>query len=149
MTRQDIHTDGRESLLRTENTYPLRPSLEDAYRSSTDSEARLDSLDLDAEDKSRHAQRRKWPWVANQPPWSSGYTYADSEAKAHLKPQRRKGMRRWVPSRKTCLVVVLILALGLMTLVGSGALWVYKSAPVDGVRYVPLQTIVRELTESL
>lgn len=32
------------------------------------------------------------------------------------------------------MLVILILALGLVTVVGSGALWVYKTAPVDGVR---------------
>ena len=49
------------------------------------------------------------------------------------RPPRKRGFKdvwlRW----RTCGIIVLILAFGLIMLVGSGALWVYKSAPVDGV----------------
>lgn len=134
MARQEDYHSSREGLLRTEKTQQLRPSLEDAYRSSIDSNERLDSLDLNANDKSRDSRWEKWSWIPSQPPWSSGFTYKDSQNRGETTPKRKKGLGRWLLPRKTCMIVILILALGLMAVVGSGALWVYKVAPVDGVR---------------
>lgn len=136
MTRQE-HQRSREGLLHAEKVEALRPSLEDAYRSSVDSDDRLDSLDLNADDKSRLSKRgkwSKWSWIPTHPPWSSGYTYQHSQRKGQPTPPRRRGLQRWMLPRKTCFLVTLILALGLLAVIGSGALWVYKSAPVDGVR---------------
>lgn len=134
MTRQQEHHSSREGLLHAEKAEALRPSLEDAYRSSVDSGDRLDSLDLNADDKSRQSKWGKWSWLPSQPPWSSGYTYQDSQNKGQPTPLRRRGLQRWMLPRRTCFLVTLILALGLLAVVGSGALWVYKTAPVDGVR---------------
>ena len=134
MTRPEDYHSSREGLLRTEKTQELRPSLEDAYRSSVDSHERLDSLDLNTDDKSRESRWEKWSWVPNQPPWSSGYTYEDSHKRGQTAPKRKKGIGKWLLPGKTCVIVILILALGLIAVVGSGALWVYKTAPVDGVR---------------
>lgn len=137
MTRQEEQHGSREGLLHAEKAEALRPSLEDAYRSSVDSDDRLDSLDLNSDDKSRQSKWgkwSKWPWIPTQPPWSSGYTYQDSQKKGQPTTLQRRGLRRWILPRRTCFLVTLILALGLLAVVGSGALWVYKVAPADGVR---------------
>ena len=134
MTRKEEHNSSREGLLRT-HSLPLRPSLEDAYRSSVDSDDRLDSLDLNAEEKARLTRRGKWSWIPTQPPWSSGYTYQDSTNKKQPASRRIKERRGWLWQRKTCLIVTLIVSLGLMTVVASGALWVWTTAPADGVSH--------------
>lgn len=133
MSRRRNLSDSRHNLLQPENTSESRTSLEEAYRSSSDIDARSDSLDLDELEKSRQSFRHKFSWFSKHPPWSSGYTYDDSLAKANKNPLPKKGLKGWKVSRKTCILITLILALGLVTIVGSGALWVYKSAPRDGV----------------
>jgi hypothetical protein len=133
MPRQDVNSESREGLLHSEQTYALQSSLDDACRSSTDSDDRLDSLDLNTADKAKYAQGQKWSWIPRRPPWSSGYTYEESQAKSMRRPARHKGIKDILWRWKTCCVIILILALGIMTLVGTGALWVYKAVPVNGV----------------
>ena len=133
MTRHDVHSESREGLLESDHTYPLRPSLDQAYRSSTGSDARLDSLDLDAADRSTYKHRQRRSCIPKRPPWSSGYTYDENQAKSMRRPARHKGIKEVLLRWKTCCVISLILALGLIILMGSGAFWVYKSTPVDGV----------------
>lgn len=138
MARQDKQykrrSESREGLLRAEKAAALRPSLEEACRSSLDSDEHLDELDLNADDKpweSRWGKWSKWPCLPTRPPWSTAYTYQDTQNKENPSSSRR---RRWLARRRSWLIVALILALGLSGLVGSGALWVYNSAPPDGVR---------------
>ena len=139
MAHQENHHDSREGLLKLGSSYPLRPSLEEAYRYSSDSNDRLDSLDLETEDRIRQSKRAsRHPsrsWIPKQPPWSTGYTFQDKQIQAQKHPARKKTLWEWLVPRKTCLLIALILALGLMTVIGSGALWVYKTAPPDGVSH--------------
>lgn len=138
MTRQDKkykrRSESREGLLRAEKAAALRPSLEEACRFSLDSDEHLDELDLNADDKpwdSRWGRWAKWSCLPTRPPWSTGHTYQDSQNKETPNSSRR---RSWLARRRSLLIVALILALGFSGLVGSGALWVYNSAPPDGVR---------------
>lgn len=141
MARQDKQykrrSESREGLLRAEKAAALRPSLEDACRSSLDSDEHLDELDLNADDNlwdSRWGRWRRWSKRScrlTRPPWSTGYTHQDSQNKENPNSSRQ---RRWLARRRSWLIVALILALGFSGLVGSGALWVYSSAPPDGVR---------------
>lgn len=138
MARQDKkykrRSESREGLLRAEKAAALRPSLDEACRSSLDSDEQLDELDLNSDDiswDSRWARWSKWSCLPNRPPWSTGYTYQNSQNKENPNSQRH---RRWLARRTSLLIVSLILALGFSGLVGSGALWVYNSAPPDGVR---------------
>jgi hypothetical protein len=133
MTRQNANAESREGLLHSDNTYALRSSLDQASRSSTDSIDRLDSLDLHAAEKSKCDQKHMCPWLPKRPPWSTGYTYEESQARALRRPARHKGIKELLVQRKTCCIVTVILAFGLITLMGSGALWVYNAAPLDGV----------------
>lgn len=139
MTRQDKQykrrSESREGLLRAEKAAALRPSLEEACRSSLDSNEQLDELDLNADDKPWDSRWSRWAKqlrLLTRPPWYTGYTYQDSQNKENLYSSRR---RSWLARRISWLIVALILALGFSGLVGSGALWVYNSAPPDGVRY--------------
>lgn len=144
MTRQDEYHRSREGLLHAEKVEALRPSLEEAYRSSVDSDDPLDSLDLDHDDKSRQSKWgkwSKWSWIPSQPPWSSGYTYQDSQNTGQPTPSRERGIRKWMLPRRTCFLVTLILAIGILAVIGSGALWVYKVSPVDGVRTFRMASI--------
>lgn len=138
MTRQDNQykrrSESREGLLRAEKAAALRPSLEEACRSSLDSDEHLDELDLNADVKpwdSRWGRWAKRSCLPTRPPWSTGHTYQDSQNKESPNSSRRG---RWLAQRRSWLIVALILALGFSGLVGSGALWVYNSAPPDGVR---------------
>lgn len=133
MTRQNANSESREGLLHSDNTYALRPSLDQAYRSSTDSIERLDSLDLNPADKSKYDQKHNCSWLPKRPPWSSGYTYEESQARSMRRPARHKGIKEIFVQRKTCIIVTLILSFGLITLMGSGAFWVYNATPVTGV----------------
>lgn len=133
MTRHNVNSESREGLLHSDHTYPLRPSLDQACRSSTGSDARLDSLDLDAADRSTYKQGQRQSCIPRRPPWSSGYTFEESQANAMRRPARHKGITELLLRWKTCCIITLILALGLIILMGSGTLWVYKSTPVDGV----------------
>lgn len=138
MTRQDKQykrrSESREGLLRAEKAAALRPSLEEACRSSLDSDEHLDELDLNADDKAWDSRWGRWAkrsCLPTRPPWSTGHTYQDSQNKENPNSSRR---RRWLARRRSWLIVALILALGFLGLVGSGSFWVYNSAPPDGVR---------------
>lgn len=133
MPRHNVNAESREGLLRSDHTYPLRSSLDHTPRSSTDSNDRLDSLDLDAADKLKYEQQQRRSCLPRRPPWASGYTYDESQARSKRRPARHKGIKEVILRWKTCSIIILILALGLITLTGSGALWVYKSTPKDGV----------------
>lgn len=123
MTRQEELKGSRHGLLQAI----------EANRSSSDSEYGLDNLDLDAVEKSKQASRHNGSWFSKRPPWSSGYTFDHNQDEVDRELLGRKRLKGWHRSRKTCFLVILILALGMITVVGSGALWVYKSAPRDGV----------------
>ena len=127
-----VNAESREGLLQSEQTYPLQSSL-DQSRSSIDSNDPLDSLDLDAAERSKYEQQQRWSCIPKRPPWSSGYTYEESQDKSMRRPARHKGIKAVFVQWKTCSIIVLILALGLIILMGSGALWVYKAVPLDGV----------------
>lgn len=138
MIRQDKlykrRGESREGLLRAEKAAALRSSLEEACRSSLDSDEHLDELDLNASDKpwdSRWGRWAKRSCLPTRPPWSTGHTYQHSQNKGNPNSSRRRG---WLARRRSWFLVALILALGFLGLVGSGALWVYNSAPTDGVR---------------
>lgn len=131
MPRHSVN-ESREGLLHAEQTYPLQSSF-DQTRSSNDSDDGLDSLDLDAVEKSKYEQQQRWSCIPKRPPWSSGYTYEETQERSMRRPVRHKGIKAVFIQWKTCSIVVLILALSLIILMGSGALWVYKSAPKDGV----------------
>lgn len=134
MPRHDVNAESREGLLHSEHTYPLQS---DRPRSSTDSDEPLDSLDLNAADRAKYEEQQRWSCIPKRPPWASGYTYEEAQDKSMRRPARHKGIKAVFVQWKTCSIIVLILALALILLMGSGALWVYKAVPKDGVSAFP------------
>ena len=132
MPRHTINAESREGLLHFEQTYPLQSSWNPS-RSSTDSKDGLDSLDLDDADRSKSGWQQRWSCIPKRPPWSSGYTYEEAQDKSTRRSAHHNGIKAVFVRWRTCTIIVLILALGLIILTGSGALWVYKSAPKEGV----------------
>ena len=127
-------TDGleasREGLLRSGSPIPLRPSLEQAYRSSSEFGDELDDLDLHEELKPRKNKRARWPWSQNQ---ASSYVNVNNHNAALQKPSRTRRFKSCLWRRRTCLLVTTILLGGLFGLIAGGGFWVYKTAPHDGV----------------
>lgn len=122
----------QEGLLHSESPIPLRPSLEQAYRSSSEFGEDLDELDLHEELKPKKNKRARWPWSQNRAPI---YLNINNPV---TRPQRSSRMRRiknclW--QCRTCLLITVILLGGLVGLIAGGGFWVYKTAPQDGVSF--------------
>jgi beta-glucosidase len=102
MARRDEANESREGL--------LRKSLEEAYRSSTDS--------LDGED-----------FLAADPPHGrtstpvQAYLYSNSLAK----------LRRKFENRSKCLIIGLVVGIIFWSILAGGGYWLYKYAPKDGL----------------
>ncbi|KAK4984701.1 hypothetical protein LTR50_006442 [Elasticomyces elasticus] len=99
---------------------PLRPSLEAAYRTSTDS-----SSSSVADPDILKSRKQRYTDDASEP-----LTSVSHSEKA--RPLRR-GWRRWfIPSRMCCFMVLLFTA-AVALLLSAGGIWVYKEAvPEDG-----------------
>ena len=121
----------RRGLLRDESPIPLRPSLEQAYRSSSEFGDELDDLDLHEELRPKKNKRARWPWSQNQAPT---YLYVDDQNARPGRPSRMRRIKNRLWPRRTCLLVTVILLGGLFGLIAGGGFWVYKTAPHDGVR---------------
>ncbi|KAL9120170.1 MAG: hypothetical protein Q9187_003278, partial [Circinaria calcarea] len=131
MARRKDLSGSREGLLRSNNVIPLRRSLEEAYRSSSEDEE-LDELELLQEGgTSQYKSRTRYRDEANglNTPTSAYEKATDMRGKARS-PLRRIG-RACRPSR-TCLIVTFIMLAGLIALLSGSGYWVYKNAPVDG-----------------
>ena len=121
----------RKGLLRDESPIPLRPSLEQAYRSSSEFGDELDDLDLHEELRPKKNKRARWPWSQNQAPT---YLNVDDQNARPGRPSRMRRIKNRLWPRRTCLLVTVILLGGLFGLIAGGGFWVYKTAPHDGVR---------------
>ena len=121
----------RKGLLRDESPIPLRPSLEQAYRSSSEFGDELDDLDLHEELRPKKNKRARWPWSQNQAPT---YLNVNDQNARPRRPSRMRRIKNRLWPRRTCLLVTVILLGGLFGLIAGGGFWVYKTAPHDGVR---------------
>lgn len=113
MNRQSEAGQSREGLLQSYDrgeSIPMRKSLEDAYRSDSDS-------DLDATEY----LDRKTP---NEPPKSASSAYAPSMQLAAL--------NRIVVRRSKCCVIVLAVFIIFWSVLAGGGFLLYKKTPVDG-----------------
>ncbi len=112
---------------------PLRPSLERAYRSDSASEDEFSDLDVAPDGNPQYQNNRKWPWTARfRRIISGGEPNGEHAGKARRSPSPSRA-RGWCWRRRYCLIIAGILLAGLVTILSGGALWVYKSAPEDGV----------------
>ncbi|KAE8442358.1 hypothetical protein EG329_003429 [Mollisiaceae sp. DMI_Dod_QoI] len=114
MNRNDEANQSREGLLRSYDkgeSIPLRKSLEDAYRS--DSESDIDATEFLARDPLNEQ---------SQPAVSA---YAPSMQLARL----RKTFNR----RTKCALIVLAVVALFWSLLAAGGFWIYKKTPADGL----------------
>lgn len=131
MSRQDKFDGSREGLLSAQEGAPLRTSSEEAFESSSELGQELYDLDpLEREKpeyKAHDGQQRR-------PRLESGVSPPSYKTKNHSQQTSllwKLGRCLWPHS--TCLIIAIILIVGALLLIGGGGLWVYKSAPRDGV----------------
>jgi beta-glucosidase len=115
MDRSKEASQSREGLLRAYNngeSIPMRKSLEDAYRSSSDDDELdvTDFLNLDASTH-KHAQV---PVIA----------YAPARQLANL--------RRSFNRRSKCILIILAVLVVFWSIIAGGGFWLYKKSPLDG-----------------
>lgn len=119
------------------NSIPLRPSVDRASRSSSELEDELDELQFDQDHAPKFRNGRRWPWVAKFRRIISGEGPSyPGQRKAVPRPSRSSRIRACCWRRRVCLIVTGILLAGFIILLSGSALWVYKTAPEDGVRVI-------------
>ena len=125
--------DHSQQGLLKENSIPLRPSVDRASRSSSELDE-LDELQFDQDHNTKFRNGRRWPWVAKFRRIISGEGPSyPGQRKAVPRPSRSSKIRACCWRRRVCLIVTGILLAGFIILISGSALWVYKTAPEDGV----------------
>ena len=137
MSRQDKFDGSREGLLSAQEDAPLRASSEEAYESSSELRQELNELDPfereKPEYKTHDGQRRRQRLESGLSPVGN---------KTNNRPQQSSLLRklgRCLWPHSTCLIIAVVLIGGALLLIGGGGLWVYKTAPRDGVGQPALQ----------
>ena len=131
----------------TSESVPLRPSLEHAYRSDSDSED--DFADINTTPPVNHEYRngRRWPWTAKFRRIISGEgsekEYKGTARRRSPQPGGSKGIRGFCWRRKYCLLILGILLAGVLVILSGGAFWVFKTAPKDGVWLLATLVVAR------
>ncbi len=130
--------DSRKGLLEAREKAPLRTSFEAVYRSSTDDDQELDELDHlhnDGTSFGKYGVMRRHRRVESGAPFG---TYQTDKYSAPHRPSWLGMVGRCLRPRTTCMIISAILLGGLILLLGGGGLWVYKTAPEDGVCHTAL-----------
>lgn len=132
----------REGLLQTRRDSPQRRFHDEVHRSSGDSERVLDEIELQ-KDGGEQSILGQWAqrWFGRYHASARGYDDYKATGRGRLP---RKGRKRSCPSRyKICFITSSVLLGLFLILSGSGALWVYKTVPEDGVS--PVQVILKAI----
>jgi len=114
MNRQAEAGQSREGLLRSYNngeSIPMRKSLEDAYRSDSDS-------DIDA---------TEYLDPSHEPPLKSA-----SSASAYAPGMQFGSLKRTFARRSKCLLIVLAVLVVFWSIIAGGGFFLYKKKPMDG-----------------
>lgn len=127
MASSKPHNESHEALLREGDDISLHSSIDgDDYSNSVSDE---EEAAAGQSNKIQKRRRRRQELL---------------EAKDYLLKQKSNRNRSQCGNacgclrpRTTCVVVTVILLSGFLTLIGGGGLWVYKTAPKDGVRLRP------------
>lgn len=123
----------RQGLLK-ENSIALRPSIDRAFRSSSELGDDYDELQFNQKHKSTFRRGRRWPWVAKFRRIISGDGPAYEGERRHIqRPSRRSRIKGCCWRWRICLIITAILLTGFIVLLSGSALWIYKTAPEDGV----------------
>ena len=134
MTAHEDYEHSRQGLLK-EDSIALRPSGDQTPRSSSDLDDDFNDLQFDQDHETKFRNGRRWPWVAKFRRIISGEGPSyQGERRAVQRPSRSSKIRGCLYRRRLCLIITAILLAGFIILVSGGALWVYKTAPEDGVR---------------
>lgn len=132
MARRKDLGGSREGLLRSKGTIPLRRSLEEAYRSSSEDEE-LEELELLQEGgTSQRKSRTRYRDEANSMNSSTLAYEKATDMRGHTRSLLRRIGSSLRP-RRTCLIITFIMLAGLITLLTGSGYWIYKNAPADGV----------------
>ncbi|CAF9937034.1 MAG: hypothetical protein HETSPECPRED_010535 [Heterodermia speciosa] len=132
MSAHEDNEHSRQGLLK-ENSIPLRPSVDQTSRSSSDLDDEFNELQFDQDRETRFRNGRRWPWVAKFRRIISGEGPSyQGERRAVHRPSRSSKIRGCLYRRRICLAITGILVAGFIILASGGALWVYKTAPEDG-----------------
>lgn len=128
------HRSHPRHLRSTSEAVPLRPSLERAYRSDSESEDDFSDLDTAPNGNHQYTNGRKWPWTARFRRIISGPGSSNGNmGKSRRGAPPRSRLRECCWRRRYCLIISGILLAGFITILSGGAFWVYKTAPKDGV----------------
>jgi beta-glucosidase len=114
MARRNEAQRSRERLLTSQESIPLRKSLDDAYRSSSDSD--LDSADF----------------LSTDPLYSTRDASSNNAATAYDTSARLAGLRRTFARRSRCLIITLVVLIIFWSILAAGGFWAYKKAPPNG-----------------
>lgn len=111
-----------------------RNSAEEAFQPSSDEEYDSDALDyLPATSNSVHngIASQRYRLVG---PRTKSTAHGAHSSRSSRKQSWLRLSQRWARPRTACFLVAVILLAGLFLVLGAGSLWVYKTAPKDGVR---------------
>lgn len=131
MTRSSGISPTREGLLNTRWGSPQRQFHDEVHRSSSDSDRRLDELELQ-DDRSKQSLFATWAqrWFGRYR--ASGQNYNDHKVPGHGRLPRKERKRGCCSRYKICFITTGVLLGLFLILSGSGVFWVYKSSPKDG-----------------
>ena len=132
----------REGLLRQKTGTPLRPSLEEAYRSSSEDES-LDELDLLNDQSPRQFNTRKPYNDANTRAHSNTFVYEKGTKSPGPRGSNFRRMGRFCRPRRRCLIIILIVVAVLVAILAGSGFWVYKKSPADGVSSPNLSLLMK------
>ena len=136
MTSHEDLDHTRQGLLK-ENSIPLRPSVDVAFRSprsSFESTHSFDELQFDQDKATKFRNGKRWPWVAKFRRIISGEGPAYQGERRHVqRPSRTARIRGCCWRKRVCLIITGVLLAGFIVLLSGSALWVYKTSPEDGV----------------
>lgn len=135
MSSQEDLDYTRQGLLK-ENSIPLRPSVDQAFRSSSELGSEYDELHFDQDQETKFRNGKRWPWIAKfrRIISGSGPAYDEGEGRRVQRPSRRSKIRAICWRWRICLIITGILLTGIIVFLSGSALWIYKTAPEDGVR---------------
>lgn len=125
--------ESRKDLLKARGKASPRNSLDEAYLSSTDDDeefGELEPLENNGNSLGESGALRRHHRVESGALLGTSKTniYQGSE-----RPLVLRGLRKRLRPRLTCIIISAILLGGLSLLLGGGGVWVYKTAPKDGV----------------
>lgn len=126
----------REGLLNSRGGSPQERFHDEVNRSSSESDRPLDELELH-DSRSKQSIFARWArrWFGRYHTSAQAYDDRKETGRGRLPDKGRK--RGFCSRHKICFIATGLLLALFLILSGSGAFWVYRSAPKDGVSVLP------------